>query len=186
MTLLAEKLAPFDDVIIITPQCFEDHRGNFVESYNRKDYGDIGITNEFVQDNQSLSLRKGTVRGLHFQKAPYAQAKLVRAMTGSAYDVVVDVRKDSSTFGQWAGVTLDAKTHRQIYIPEGFAHGFCTLEDHTIMNYKVSAFYSKDHDSGIFWDDPALAIDWPLNKEDAILSDKDKSLPTLQEYMDSL
>ncbi|MDY0029165.1 MAG: dTDP-4-dehydrorhamnose 3,5-epimerase [Pseudobdellovibrionaceae bacterium] len=186
MNLKKVSIAPFEDVIVITPQCFEDHRGNFVESYNRKDYENIGITNEFVQDNQSLSFKKGTIRGLHFQKAPYAQAKLVRALTGSAYDVVVDVRKKSPTFGKWAGVVLDAKTHQQIYIPEGFAHGFCALEDQTIMNYKVSAFYSKDHDRGIFWNDPALAIDWPLNKEDAILSDKDKSLPPLQEYSDSL
>jgi len=186
MTLLAEKLTPFEDVIIITPQCFEDHRGNFVESYNLKDYQDLGITTEFVQDNQSLSLKKGTLRGLHFQKPPHAQAKLVRALTGSAYDVVVDVRENSPTFGKWASFTLDAKTHQQIYIPEGFAHGFCTLEDQTIMNYKVSAYFSKNHDSGIFWNDPALAIDWPLKKEEAILSDKDKSLPLLQEYLGSL
>lgn len=186
MTLLIETLAPFDDVLIITPSCFEDHRGNFVESYNRKSYLEIGIATEFVQDNQSLSILKGTVRGLHFQKTPRAQAKLVRALTGSAYDVVVDIRKNSQTFGKWAGVTLDAKLHQQIYIPEGFAHGFCTLEDRTIMNYKVSDFYSKDHDSGIFWDDPILAIEWPLYREEAILSDKDKTLPSLEKYLESL
>ena len=184
---MSYKVTPtaIPDLLILEPQVFGDSRGFFFESFNAKNFAQAtGLNVNFVQDNHSRS-SKGVLRGLHYQ-VQQTQGKLVHVTQGAVFDVAVDIRKSSPTFGKWASFTLDAKTHQQIYIPEGFAHGFCTLEDQTIMNYKVSAYFSKNHDSGIFWNDPALAIDWPLKKEEAILSDKDKSLPLLQEYLGSL
>lgn len=168
-------------VRLLVPKRFADERGFFCETYARARFGEIGIPTEFVQDNYSLSYRRGVVRGLHFQTPPFAQAKLVRAGRGSFLDVVVDIRHGSPTFGRHITVQLDADAGTQIYIPDGFAHGFCTLEPNTEIIYKVSAPYAPEHDGGLAWDDPALAIDWPVRHSEAILSAKDRLLPRLQD-----
>ncbi|QHT59270.1 dTDP-4-dehydrorhamnose 3,5-epimerase [Paenibacillus lycopersici] len=162
-------------VKLVEPMIFEDDRGFFMESYNRDVCRHHGIQVDFVQDNHSLSVKEGTIRGLHFQIGPKAQAKLVRVTTGSIFDVVVDVRQGSPTFGQWEGFTLSSTNKRQLFVPKGFAHGFCTLEPHTEVQYKVDEYYSPEHDRGIIWNDPTLAIHWPY--EAPILSDKDRTHP---------
>jgi len=162
---------------------FEDSRGNFSETYNKEELERAGISCSFIQDNQSLSLKNGTVRGLHFQKPPFAQSKLVRVIKGTVIDVIVDLRKESATYLKSALIELSAQNRKQIFVPEGFAHGFCTLEDNTIVSYKVSAPYSKPHDAGIFWNDPDLGIEWPVESNKAILSEKDQALPTLKEFL---
>ena len=167
------------EVKIVTPRRFGDHRGFFSETYNRQLYQRAGITTDFVQDNHSLSAAEGTVRGLHFQSEPFAQAKLVRVVRGRILDVAVDIRRSSRTYGKHVAVELSAENGRQLLVPVGFAHGFCTLEPDTEIEYKVSAYYSADHDHGLAWDDPALGIDWPVRPEDAVLSDKDRRQPTL-------
>ena len=167
------------DVKLIVPKKFEDERGFFVETYNQKVLADHGIDTVFVQDNHSLSRPAGTVRGLHFQIAPFAQHKLVRVTRGSIFDVAVDIRTGSPTYGRHVALTLRADDPTQLLIPIGFAHGFCTLEPDTEVEYKVSAFYSREHDMGIHWNDPALAIAWPVAPERATLSDKDKRNPVL-------
>lgn len=134
---------------------------------------------DFVQDNESLSVSTGTVRGLHYQAPPYAQAKLVRVLAGAVFDVAVDIRTGSPTFGQFVTATLSAENGEQLFVPEGFAHGFCSLADNTVLAYKVSAPYSKEHDFGVLWNDPSLAIPWPVTDADAVLSDKDTALPQL-------
>ncbi|EJW18350.1 putative dTDP-4-dehydrorhamnose 3,5-epimerase [Paenibacillus alvei DSM 29] len=144
-----------------------------------KKLNELGIYFNFIQDNQSLSLETGVIRGLHFQLNPKAQTKLIRVISGAIYDVIVDIRKSSSTFGQWVGVILSEHNHRQLLVPKGFAHGFCTLTPNTQVLYKVDEYYSPDHDRGIRWDDPSLGIDWPTSKP--ILSDKDRLLPVLKE-----
>lgn len=167
------------DVKILEPKVFGDHRGYFMESYNKKLFAELGLDYNFVQDNQSLSREVGTIRGLHFQLNPKAQLKLVRAVKGAIYDVVVDIRKGSPTYGKWVGVILSEYNNRQLLVPKGFAHGFCTLVPDCIVAYKVDEFYSPEHDSGILWNDPALGIDWPTSSP--ILSEKDKKHPTLAE-----
>ena len=167
------------DVKLIVPKKFEDERGFFVETYNQKVLADHGIDTVFVQDNHSLSRPAGTVRGLHFQIAPVAQHKLVRVTRGSNFDVADDIRTGSPTYGRHVALTLSADDPTQLLIPVGFAHGFCTLEPDTEVMYKVSAFYSREHDMGISWNDPALAIAWPVTPERATLSDKDKRNPVL-------
>jgi dTDP-4-dehydrorhamnose 3,5-epimerase len=169
------------DVKIITPRKFGDERGYFSEVYNRRALREAGIDLEFVQDNHSLSAQKGTIRGLHFQKPPMAQAKLVRVTRGAALDVAVDIRRGSATYGKHVAVELSAANWQQLFVPAGFAHGFCTLEPDTEVMYKVSAYYSAEHDAGIAWDDPALAIEWPLAKKKAVVSEKDGRWPTLAE-----
>ena len=166
-------------VFLITPTAHGDARGFFMESYRRDVLLAHGIDIEFVQDNHSLSAQKGTVRGLHYQEAPMAQTKLLRVLLGSVYDVAVDIRRDSPTFGKWVGVTLSAENRQQILIPKGFAHGFCTLEPNTQIHYKVDAYYSAEHDRGIRWNDPAIEIDWPVTEAEAVLSAKDATLPML-------
>jgi dTDP-4-dehydrorhamnose 3,5-epimerase len=156
----------------------EDPRGVFIETYSETAFAKAGLP-RFVQDNESLSRNKGTVRGLHFQTDPYAQAKLVRCTQGSMFDVAVDIRRGSPTFGKHAALTLSAGDGLLLFVPVGFAHGFCTLEPDTVVQYKVSAPYAPGNDAGIAWDDPALGIDWPVKPAAAVLSDKDRRLPRL-------
>lgn len=167
------------DVKLIVPKKFEDARGFFVETYNERALAAQGIDTVFVQDNRSLSRPAGTVRGLHFQIPPFAQAKLIQVTSGSILDVAVDLRTGSPSFGRHVAVELRAGDPTQMLVPIGFAHGFCTLEPNTEVMYKVSAFYSGEHDRGIRWDDPALAIAWPVTADRAVLSDKDQRNPML-------
>lgn len=169
------------DVKIVEPKRFGDTRGFFSETFNERSYADAGIALNAVQDNHSLSGPKGTVRGLHFQKPPMAQAKLVRVTRGSVLDVAVDIRVGSPTYGRHVAVVLSAENWRQLYIPKGFAHGFCTLEPETEFLYKVDEYYAPDHEEGIRWDDPDLGIDWPVKSGDALLSEKDKSTVPLRD-----
>ncbi|HDR7792432.1 TPA: dTDP-4-dehydrorhamnose 3,5-epimerase [Bacillus luti] len=173
----------FTDAKLLEPKLFGDERGFFTESYNKKVLEVLGITYSFVQDNVSYSAQAGTIRGLHFQTNPKAQTKLIQVMQGAIYDVIVDLRKDSPTFKQWKGYILSADNHRQLLVPKGFAHGFCTLVPHTTVMYKVDEYYSADHDSGLLWEDKELSIPWPVTNP--ILSDKDRILPLLREYKDS-
>ncbi len=150
---------------------FQDERGFFTENYSKKEFAELGIEADFVQDNHSMSVTKGVLRGLHFQDPPYTQAKLVRVTKGAAYDVIVDLRKDSPTFGQWEGFELTDNNHLMLFVPQGFAHGFCTLVDYTEFQYKCDNYYAPESEGAIIWNDPTLKINWPL--ENPILSDKD-------------
>jgi dTDP-4-dehydrorhamnose 3,5-epimerase len=172
---------PLQEPRIIEPRLFEDDRGFFAEVYHKERFDALVGPTGFVQDNHSLSRQVGTVRGLHFQTEPFAQGKLVRVVRGAIFDVVVDCRKGSPSFGRHWSVTLDAVDRRQFWVPVGFAHGFCTLEPDTEVEYKVTSVYSAEHDGGIFWADPALGIDWPVTVADAVVSDKDQRLPRLSE-----
>jgi dTDP-4-dehydrorhamnose 3,5-epimerase len=167
---------PIKGLIEIIPRVFFDERGFFLETYQQKVFADHGIPYKFVQDNRSFS-KKGVVRGLHFQKEPFAQGKLVQVITGKVLDVVVDIRPGSSTFGQHASFILDGEKGNMLYVPEGFAHGFAALED-TVFVYKCTNFYNKAAESGIVWNDPQLAINWQLTNP--VVSDKDQLLPTFQ------
>lgn len=169
------------DVKIIRPQKHGDARGFFSETYNKKAFAEIGIDLDFVQDNHSLSPQVGTLRGLHFQGPPFAQDKLVRVVSGRILDVAVDLRANSPTFGQWVAAEISADSWNQILVPVGFAHGICTLEPDTQLIYKVTNYYSPQHDFGIRWDDPDLAIAWPLSSDDVLLSDKDRKQPFLKD-----
>jgi dTDP-4-dehydrorhamnose 3,5-epimerase len=164
---------------LIQPKILGDQRGYFMESFKdnwfRENIEDVA----FVQDNQSRSSQVGTVRGMHYQNEPFAQGKLIRCLKGAIYDVAVDIRPGSSTFGQWIGVTLTADKGEQLWVPVGFAHGFCTLEPDTEVFYKVTSPYSFEHDAGIAFDDADIGIDWPINVANAVLSDKDRAQPTL-------
>ncbi|MBP9700750.1 dTDP-4-dehydrorhamnose 3,5-epimerase [Candidatus Woesebacteria bacterium] len=166
------------EVIEIVPSVFSDDRGSFLEQYNQEVYTTAGILPSFVQDNLSVS-KKGVLRGLHFQSEPYAQDKLVTVIFGTVFDVAVDLRPDSSTYKQWVSVILDHNTHNQLFIPKGFAHGFYVMSSEARFFYKCSAPYNKEASSGIRWDDPTLAIQWPL-EGDPILSSQDLALPFLQ------
>lgn len=172
------------DVLLLTPAQHKDERGVFVETWNQALFAQSGLGFSFVQDNHSLSRQRGTVRGLHFQIPPLAQAKLVRVVAGSVLDVAVDVRKGSPSYGRHVSAHLSADNWRQMLIPEGFAHGFRTLEPDTAVIYKVTAPYSREHDKGIAWNDPALGIDWGGPAAPAVLSDKDKNLPPLADLPD--
>ena len=165
------------DVLIVEPKVFEDSRGFFLETYHRNRYRELGIDRPFVQDNLSSSV-KGTIRGLHFQ-VRHPQAKLVHVIAGEILDVAVDIRKDSPTFGQWTGIRLSDRNKRQVFIPEGFAHGFCVISDAVLFSYKCSDFYYPDDELGILWSDPDLAVDWPV--AEPIISEKDKRLPHLSD-----
>lgn len=167
-------------VVVITPRVFQDPRGFFFESYNQQTWQSHGISALFEQDNHSRSAR-GTLRGLHFQLPPFAQIKLVRCIYGAIWDVAVDIRVGSPTFGRWVGLELSADNFRQLYVPAGFAHGFCVLSDHAEVLYKTSAVYSKAHERGIIWNDPQLAVDWPVSQP--LLSDRDRIAPGLAEYI---
>ena len=168
-----------DGVWLIKPTVFRDNRGFFLEWFSKRRFEEHGIKADFVQDNQSSSLKRGVLRGLHFQSPPHSQAKLVRVVKGSAYDVIVDLRKDSGTFECWEAFTLSAENFQMVFIPNGFAHGFCALEDNTVYIYKTDEFYAPQSEGGIIWNDPTLNIDWPIKKP--ILSVKDKKLPTFSE-----
>ncbi len=172
------KKLEISGLVLVTPKAFGDSRGFFLESYKKSDFKNSGIDTEFIQDNHSLS-KKGVLRGLHYQKAPYAQAKLVRVIKGSVYDVAVDIRKSSPTFRQWIAVELSDENNNMMYIPEGFAHGFTALTDDVHLLYKCSSEYSHEYDAGIRWDDPEINIKWPLI--DPIISDKDLVLPYLKD-----
>ncbi|KAA5605007.1 dTDP-4-dehydrorhamnose 3,5-epimerase [Roseospira marina] len=169
------------EVRVLRPRKFGDHRGFFSETYNKKALAEAGIALDFVQDNHSLSATPGTLRGLHFQIPPMAQDKLVRVVKGAVFDVAVDLRASSPTYRQWVGVTLSAEEWNQILVPIGFAHGFLTLEPDTEVEYKVTNYYAPDCDRGILWNDPDLAIDWPLpaGLDAPVLSDKDGKAPRL-------
>ncbi len=161
---------------------FPDDRGSFSETYRSDVYARAGIDTVFVQDNLSRSLHAGTIRGLHLQLPPHAQAKLVNVVSGRVLDIAVDLRMGSPTFAQHVAVELSAANGEQLYVPEGFAHGFCTLEAETCVAYKVSAFYAPDHEAGLRWDDPALGISWPVVAGEAMLSEKDLALPRLAAF----
>jgi dTDP-4-dehydrorhamnose 3,5-epimerase len=175
MEFVRQKIS---DVILITPKVFEDARGFFLESYKKNVFQANGITVDFVQDNHSFS-KKGVLRGLHFQKPPMAQDKLVRVVTGEVFDVVVDLRKHSPTFGQWLGIILSETNKQMLFIPKGFAHGFLALSATADFEYKVSNLYSPENDSGLLWNDPEVGIDWPI--KDPFLNDKDKKQPRFKE-----
>ena len=169
---------------LLTPRRFRDERGFFSETYNNRVLCGLGIDVEFVQDNHSLSVAKGTVRGLHFQAPPFAQDKLVRVVRGRILDIAVDIRKGSPTYGQAVSAVLSAEDGNQLFVPKGFAHGFCTLEPGTEVIYKVSDYYAPEHDLGTLWNDPDLGIVWPVREEQAILADKDRTWPRLGELPD--
>lgn len=175
------KRLAIEDVLLLAPRRFADARGYFVETYNRRSFEEIGITTEFVQDNEALSAHAGTLRGLHFQLAPDPQAKLVRVVSGSIFDVVVDLRERSASFGKWVGTRLDATDGSSLFVPAGFAHSYMTLEPNTLVAYKVDGFYNKAAEGGIRWDDPDLAIDWPIARDHIIVSEKDAALPLLRD-----
>ncbi|MCS7076209.1 MAG: dTDP-4-dehydrorhamnose 3,5-epimerase [Bacteroidia bacterium] len=171
---------PIPDVWVIEPQVFSDSRGYFFESYHRDKFKQLGINANFIQDNESLS-HKNIVRGLHFQAPPYAQGKLVRVAQGKVYDVCVDIRKNSPTYGKYFGIELSAENHLMLWIPEGFAHGFSVLEDNTLFLYKCTNIYHRGTEGGILWNDPTLGIDWKV--DNPIVSEKDKQLPTFDAFI---
>lgn len=168
---------PIDGVKLLKPKKFGDHRGFFSETYNKKALAAAGINLDFVQDNHSLSAQKGVLRGLHFQLPPHAQDKLVRVTRGRIYDVAVDIRTGSPTYGKHIAAELSAENWMQMFVPVGFAHGFVTLEENTEVIYKVTDYYAPSHDRGVIWNDPALGIPWPVKPSEVILSDKDKVQP---------
>lgn len=165
------------DVKLIEMPVFGDHRGFFTESYSKEKFAQAGILIDFIQDNHSLSVEPGVLRGMHYQLNPKAQTKLVRVTSGVIYDVLVDMRKGSPTYGQWEGYLLSAYNHRQLLVPKGFAHGFCTLTEQVNVQYKVDAYYSPEHDRGLAFDDPEIGIVWPMSQ--FILSEKDQKHPKL-------
>lgn len=174
-----------EGLFIIEPTVFGDERGFFIETYNKNDFAEIGISDEFVQDNHSKS-KRGVLRGLHFQ-TKFPQGKLVRVIKGSVYDVAVDLRKNSKTFGKWFGIELSSNNKKMFFIPKGFAHGFLTLEDDSEFTYKCTDFYYPEYDSGIIWNDKDINIEWNFKKymleeQEIILSEKDKKLQTLEDY----
>lgn len=167
------------DVKILEPKVFGDHRGFFTESFNQQTFKEAGIDIEFIQDNHSLSKEPGVLRGMHYQLEDKAQTKLVRVTSGAIFDVVVDMRKGSPTYGKWEGFILSEYNHRQLLVPKGFAHGFCTITENVNVQYKVDELYSPEHDRGLAYDDPNLGIKWPMS--DFILSDKDKKHPLFKD-----
>jgi len=171
------KRLSIHDVILVEPQSFSDDRGFFFESFKESDFFSNGIDKKFVQDNFSHSVN-GVIRGLHFQKAPKAQAKLVTVLKGKIFDVAVDIRKNSPTYGKWVSEILSGDTHNLLYVPEGFAHGFCVISDEADVLYKVSNEYSQEHERSIIWNDPKLDIQWPIKKP--IISNKDNKLSLLE------
>ena len=182
MSLKVEALE-IPDVKLVTPPRFGDQRGYFSETYNAQRLRAAGIDADFVQDNQSFSAQAGTVRGLHYQAPPFAQAKLVRVLRGAILDVAVDVRKGSPTYGRWVKAELSAENGVQIFVPRGFLHGFITRAPDTEIAYKVDSYYSKECDGAVRWDDPDLAIDWEAETAQAILSDKDLSAPAFRQFV---
>jgi dTDP-4-dehydrorhamnose 3,5-epimerase len=177
------EIGEIPGLILLEPKRLGDSRGFFSETYNRARLAEAGFDREFVQDNHSLSVAQGVVRGLHFQSPPHAQDKLVRVIRGAVLDVAVDIRRGSATYGDHAAVALSAENWRQLLVPAGFAHGFVTLAPETEVIYKVTAYYAPEHDHGILWSDPALGIAWGVAAEAAQLSDKDRDQPRLEEIV---
>ncbi len=175
-----ERLA-IPEVLLVTPPRFADQRGFFSETWSQRRYAALGIAGPFVQDNHSLSSRRGTVRGLHLQVAPNVQGKLVRCVRGAIWDVAVDVRYGSPSYGKHVAAVLSAENWSQLWIPGGFLHGFCTLEPETEVSYKVTADYDRAAERGVIWNDPDLVLPWPVSREAALLSDKDIELPQLRD-----
>jgi len=169
---------PLPDTYLIDPDKKQDDRGFFARAFCEREFAEHGLVQHMVQTNVSFNARRGTLRGLHFQRAPHREVKLVRCTRGALYDVIVDVRPESAAYGEWMGVELSADSHRMLYVPEGFAHGFLTLEDDTEVTYQVSAFYTPGAEGGLRYDDPALAIDWPAPGR--VISEKDRSWPAFQ------
>jgi dTDP-4-dehydrorhamnose 3,5-epimerase len=178
--MLEVRPTALDGVLEIFPRRFGDDRGFFSETWSKRSLAEAGLDHEFVQDNHSMSAARGVLRGLHFQLPPAAQVKLVRVSRGKIFDVAVDIRSGSSTFGQWVGVKLSAAAWNQLLIPHGFAHGFVTLEEHCEVQYKVTSPYAPESERSVRWDDPDLGIDWPI-VEDLTLSDKDRAAPLLRD-----
>ena len=178
-----KNVGGIEGLCVLEPTVFEDSRGYFMETYNKEDLKEVGIDIDFIQDNQSMST-KGVLRGLHSQKT-YPQSKLVRVVRGEVYDVAVDLREGSETFGKYFGVVLSAKNKKQFFIPKGFAHGFLVLSDEAEFCYKVDDYYHPNDELGVLWNDPEIGVEWPLDKiggvENLLLSDKDKVQPTLKE-----
>ena len=170
------------EVLLMTPRRFADERGFFSETYSRRALEALGLTTTFVQDNLSMSRRAGAVRGMHFQRPPHAQAKLVSVVRGRIFDVAVDVRRGSPTYGQSVEVELSSETGDQIFVPEGFLHGYATLEPDTLVIYKASAHFAPEYDGAVCWNDPDLAIAWPVSVGDAVLSAKDASAPRFADF----
>jgi len=181
MTEIVDTALP--EVKIIIPRKFGDERGFFSETWNRKSLAQAGLDVDFIQDNHAFSAEKGTVRGLHYQQSPKAQGKLVRVTRGVVMDVAVDIRKGSPNFGRHVAVELSADNWRQLWVPAGFAHGYCTLTENTEFLYKVTNDYSPAHEQGIIWNDPDLAIDWGVSDDGALLSEKDTILPQLKDQI---
>jgi dTDP-4-dehydrorhamnose 3,5-epimerase len=165
----------------IVPKKIEDDRGFFSETFRLAPFADRAGAVEFVQDNQSLSVRGGTIRGIHFQSHPAAQGKLVRCLVGSLLDIAVDLRRDSATYGRWIGVTLTPEQNNQLWIPVGFGHAFCTLEPNSVISYRVTNYYSPENDKGVAWDDPDIGVSWPEVADPETLSGKDRTQPSLRE-----
>ena len=174
-------LTPIKDLVVIEPKVFGDERGYFYEAYNKNTFHELGLDYDFVQDNQSFS-RKGVLRGLHFQKQ-FPQAKLVRVIEGEVFDVAVDLRKDSATFGKWYGVTLSGENKKMFMIPRGFAHGFLVLSETAVFSYKCDDFYHPNDEGGIIYNDPNIGIEWPEIDCELVLSDKDKKHPSLEKII---
>jgi len=171
---------PIEDLLVITPNAFEDDRGYFFESYSEASFAKNGIDIKFIQDNQSFS-KYGVIRGLHFQEEPYAQTKLVRVLQGEILDVAVDIRKNSKTYGQHFSIVLSSENKKQLLVPKGFAHGFSVLSETAMVSYKVDEVYNKESEGGIRYDDPTLAIDWKVKTSDVIVSEKDVILGTIND-----
>jgi len=171
-----ERLA-IPEVILFKPKRFEDGRGYFMETFRAADLAEAGVETVFVQDNQSLSRQVGTIRGLHFQAPPAVQAKLVRVVAGAILDVAVDLRRASPTYGRWVGATLSAENGHSLFVPRGFAHGFCTLEPDTVVTYKCDAYYAPASDGGLNFADPTIGVEWPVTADRAVVSEKDAKLP---------
>ncbi|MCP4380692.1 MAG: dTDP-4-dehydrorhamnose 3,5-epimerase [Hyphomicrobiales bacterium] len=182
MTFEATRLS-ISDVMLIRSRRFTDARGYFAETYRRSYFDEIGVRADFVQDNQALSVRANTIRGLHFQNDPHAQAKLVRVLTGAILDVAVDLRSGSETYGQWVGAKLTADGGEQLFIPRGFAHGYCTLEAQTVIAYKCDNYYAAEAEGGVHHADRDIGIAWPPDVADPIVSEKDDRLPGLGEIV---
>lgn len=179
--MITVKELSIPDVKLLIPQLHEDNRGYVTEIVHEKQMKELGLSYRVVQENQSLSKRKNTVRGMHCQRPPYAQVKLVRVLRGSILDVALDMRPHSPTFGKFAHATLTDKDVTQLYVPEGFAHGFCTLEDDTVVLYKMSSPYTPGSEVGIIWNDPDIKIPWPVDAAQAVLSGKDEKLPRFKD-----
>lgn len=182
MGKLIVKETKLQDVKLITPAVFGDNRGFFTESYSDRDFKAAGIDFDFIQDNHSLSTQAGVLRGLHFQRGKAAQTKLIRVATGAVLDVIVDLRKGSPTYKQWEGYILSESNHRQLLVPKGYAHGFVTLTDNVNFLYKCDNYYDAEADGGISFKNPELNIDWPIDLDKAITSEKDANQPTLTEF----